>query len=84
MLKHPTRIVTFRISEEQYDRLKNLCLHQGAPCLSDVARAAMARLLDEYTPNGKDCTLESQLLELQTRVRFLDTQFARLASIIEK
>jgi hypothetical protein len=84
MLKHPTRIVTFRISEEQYERLKNLCLDHGAPSLSDLARAAMSRLLNEYTANGKDCTLESQLLDLQTRVRFLDTQFARLSSIIEK
>jgi hypothetical protein len=38
-------MVSFRLSEEEYEGLKHICITVGARSLSDIARDAVQRLL---------------------------------------
>jgi len=76
VLKPRIRMVSFRLSEEEYDGLKNLCLAEGARSVSDLARATVCRLL--RMPNG------SPVQTLERRVQELDREVKRLSQLIEK
>ena len=47
MFKTRTRMVSFRLSEDEYERLKDLSLMECARSVSEFARAALCKL-----PNG--------------------------------
>ena len=40
-----TRLVCFRLSMDEYDKLQQLCVASGARCVSDVARSAVRQML---------------------------------------
>lgn len=43
------KTITFRLSSEQYERIQGLCLTMGVPSISELARAAVDKLIDEPT-----------------------------------
>ena len=74
--KPRTRVVYFRISEEEFGKLNQLCEAQGARSLSDLARTAMQDMLGQA--NGQPTanmvatkleTLERMLAELNAALR---------------
>ena len=76
IFKPRTRVVYFRISEDEFCQLSRLCEARGARSLSDMARAAMQNLLhqtdDEDTPVGfgnRLAALERILSELNETLR---------------
>jgi len=62
-------MVNFRLSEDEYEYLKNLCLAEGARSVSDYARAAVCRSMAASEPGHED---------LRVWVRILDAKVARL------
>ena len=46
MFKTRTRMVSFRLSQDEYERLKDLSLTERARSVSEFARAALCRLPD--------------------------------------
>ena len=81
VLKRRSRIVSFRLSQEEYDALKDTCLAEGARSISDFARSAACRLA--RNGNGSDETLQAAVLTLQERVEELDRELKRLAHLLE-
>ena len=76
VLKPRTRVIYFRISEEEFGKLSELCETQGARSLSDLARTAMRGMLGQATEQaGTDAvatkleTLERMLAELNQALR---------------
>jgi hypothetical protein len=72
-----TRMVSFRLSEEEYTRLHRICFAQGLRSVSDLARAGINMLLqqpDRATPE----TLESRVTEIENRLRILSIDMRRL------
>jgi hypothetical protein len=68
--------VYFRISEDEFFQLSQLCEEQGARSLSDMARIAMQNLLHQPPPEntGVSCrldALERILTELADLLRVL-------------
>ena len=74
-------MISFRLSEEEYEGLKHICIRIGARSLSDVARDAVQRLL------GSDAELKSggnaQLRVLYERIEALDQEVKRLAGLVD-
>jgi hypothetical protein len=68
-------MVSFRLSEEEYDGLKSLCLAEGARSVSELARSTVCRLLG--STNG------SPVLTLEKRVQELDREIRRLSELVE-
>ncbi|WP_155121587.1 plasmid mobilization protein [Bryobacter aggregatus] len=66
-----TRLVNFRLSEDEYERLKDTCFRSGARSVSDYARAAV--LAGAVEPSH-----ENRWQELEISVRKLEDQLGRL------
>ncbi len=64
ILRQRTRRVAFRISEDEYQRLRNACVSRGARSISDLARTAVDRLIAHE--NGGDTVTEDIAMLAQT------------------
>ena len=77
VLKRRSRMISFRVSEDEYVGLKNLCVNHGARSVSDMARDAVHRLMTNHSwPTNQ---LESVVQILQVRIEALDTEVKRLS-----
>ncbi len=79
--KTRTRIVTIRLAMDEYDRLKEACIEEGARSVSDFSRAAiMRRVSGRLTlPGSEDVTnLGSRLSEVDAELQRLTLQVNRL------
>jgi hypothetical protein len=69
-------MISFRVSEDEYAGLKNLCIDKGARSVSDMARDAVHRLVTNHSwPNNQ---LETVVQVLQGRIEALDIEVKRL------
>jgi hypothetical protein len=73
MQKVRTRLVNFRVTDEEFEQLKSACDRQGARCLSDFARSAMLT-----SPNLDPESFVSKFGVLERRVTSLETSMSRL------
>lgn len=71
MRKIRTRLVNFRVTDEELERLKTASDRQGARCLSDFARSIMF--------GG---TYDDRLLSLDQRLTGLERSMARLVEAV--
>lgn len=75
-----TRIVSFRISEEEYEDLMDLCAMGQARSLSDFARLAT---LGQSQPQAADDQADGTLREVYRQLRVLDGEIKRLSALVE-
>jgi hypothetical protein len=80
VLRRRTRIVSFRISEEEYQDLVNLCVMRQARSVSDFARFATFSQFEVNASKGKP---ETALREVYRRIGALDREIKRLAELLE-
>ena len=80
ILKRRSRMISFRLSEDEYASLRSLCEDEGARSVSDVARDAVHRLIGE----SSQVDVESALRALEGRVDTLDLQIRRLTLTVEQ
>jgi hypothetical protein len=81
MLKRRSRMVSFRLSEDEYEGLKNICTIVGARSLSDIARDAVHRMLSDSPSPKKD--LETEVQTLQGRMDVFDQELKRLVKLVQ-
>lgn len=82
ILNRRSRMVSFRLSEREYESLMTLCSDQGVRSLSDLARGAMHGLLKSPNGNENGSGLEAELRRLNGRVEELEEQVRRLANSV--
>ena len=91
-LARRTRMVSIRLSNEEFERLKGRCDEVGARSLSDIAREAMLLLLDPRSlpaprPIGHSAYSEPETLHrvatLEDQVQNLQQTIFRLNGIVE-
>jgi|SRR5579864_7255695 hypothetical protein len=82
VLKRRSRMVSFRLSEEEYEGLRHICMTVGARSLSDIARDAVHRLLGDGTEPKKD--VEAELRMLSDKMEALDQEVRRLAGLVDQ
>jgi hypothetical protein len=76
-LKPRSRLVNFRLTEEEYDRLTAVCARKGSPSISDFARASILRTVEAEV--GQERPVDTQLASLRERLSDLERSFQRLA-----
>ena len=69
-----SRMVSIRLSDEEFKKLHDVCVSTGARSISDLAREAMHRLTDG---NGH---ATDGLSEMQERLNRLEAQVASLSA----
>ena len=82
VLKRRSKMVSFRLSEQEYESLLALCATRGARSLSDLARDAMQRLLGGH--NGAGAPAESEVEKLHGQMQELDREVRRLAQMMSE
>jgi hypothetical protein len=73
-------MVNFRLSEQEYERLQNVCAARGARSISDFARAAVARSLGE--PTVSDAPSAEWRREIDRKIEELSGEVKRLAQLV--
>src|SRR6185295_1438305 len=84
MLKTRTRLVSFRLSEEEYQRLKYVCSQKGARSISDGARALLCQirgLSEEISSDSNAAVKSGHLIDSLER---LNIGINRLTDLVEQ
>ena len=81
MFKTRTRMVSFRLSEDEYERLKDLSLMECARSVSEFARAALCKLPGS---NGESAaTAGPRMDKLEGAVRQLRLEMHQLRELLQ-
>jgi len=79
VLNPRSRMISVRLSEEEYSALRHLCSVTGARSVSDLTRDAMRVLLDS---SGQGKVQSIHVDEFRTQMRSLDRKIEQLAADI--
>ena len=75
------KVISIRLSNEEYDQLQSLCAAQGGNSISELARNGMRLLLSQEIQSGP-AAMESRVNHMQDRVTTLDREVARLSNVL--
>src|SRR5262245_12606183 len=87
VLKRRTRLISFRLSDEEYQELLRITAEQGARSISDFSRTALCQALkgDCNSPSQEtDATHPSHILELIKSMQELGGVITKLSGQLEK
>jgi len=73
-------MISFRLSEDEYESLISVCENEGARSVSDLARDAVHRLIGR----SPQIEVEIALRALEGRVDTLDLQIRRLSMTVDQ
>ena len=78
-LESRNRMISFRLTEEEYDRVRLLCVARGQHSVSEMIRSAVHDMLGQsYEPAASAST------ELHVRLRSLESRLSELATAVVK
>ena len=80
-MKRRAKMVSIRLSEDEYRRIKEMTEAQGARSVSDVARSAMHLMLANYEA-GTEATMEARMQEMDGRLTELGDEIQRLSRLV--
>jgi Arc/MetJ-type ribon-helix-helix transcriptional regulator len=76
-LESRSRMISFRLTAEEYDRFRELCYSNGIRSVSEMARAAINMMLSQPARAPQEA-LESRVAELESRLRLLSQEIKKL------
>jgi Arc/MetJ-type ribon-helix-helix transcriptional regulator len=79
VLKPRSRMISVRLSEEEYSALQQLCASTGARSVSDLTRDAMRSLLEGQLRGNESASL---IDEFRSRLSDLDQKVEELAGLV--
>jgi len=79
-LTRRSKMISFRISPEEYRMLQNACAPNGARNISELARKAMLALT---ASNGPGTLLSNDFHSLEERVRQISRELERIVPLIQ-
>jgi len=75
-----SKMVSFRLSPEEYERVRRLCSENGVRSISDLARTALHKLV---AAEHQADPLSFEVRDLRSRVDSLSIQIDRLSQDVE-
>ena len=81
MVNHKSKMVSFRLSDEEYTRMREHCTLIGVTSLSEMARVAMERLIESQDGHGE--AIREQVRTLRNRIRDLSSEVERISHLVE-
>lgn len=76
-LQSRSKMISFRLTAEEYDRLRELCFAHGIRSVSETARAAINMLLRQPARASQE-SLETRVSELEGRLHLLALELNKL------
>jgi hypothetical protein len=65
------RMISFRLSVEEYEKFRELCFASGIRSLSEMARVAINNFLNQPPQAAAQNSLDARVSDLEARLRFL-------------
>src|SRR5947209_2973787 len=75
-----SKLVTFRVSLDEYRKLCQACADRGLRSVSELTRTCLQGVLSDNCPDGK---VDDQIHDLWTRFQLLSAEFERLSQQVE-
>ena len=82
MYKLRSRIVNFRVTDEELERLQTASAIRGSRCLSDFARSVILETANASPANTPQESVEPRILSLEQRLDALESNFQTLQSAV--
>ena len=82
MSKAKTKMICIRVSEDDYELLKNEHASRGVRSISELAREALRNVT--ATPPATQSALQAELQALDNRIKTLQTEVAHLLHKIKE
>ncbi len=76
-----TKVVSVRLSNEEYNQFLNLCSARGTDSISELVRAAL-KMLAKIEDRSSKTNIENFVEIMDTRMTQLDREVARLSGLI--
>jgi hypothetical protein len=78
------RLINFRVTDEEFERIKTASDRQGARCVSEFARAVMmgGARSDMASDSGVSFTFNDKLLSVERRLAMLELYVSRLSDAL--
>lgn len=74
-----SKMLSIRLSDEEYRHLRTICEVRGARSVSDLAREAMLQLMPSHHARNGDASVLSRIEELDERISLLQSEVSRLS-----
>ncbi len=81
VFRRRTRVVSFRLSDDEYESLRQVSLAEGARSVSDYARVALCRLLGGPREAGGD-GIEAKVVQLDGQMQALQNELRHLQAMV--
>jgi hypothetical protein len=81
VLRPRNRLVNFRLSQDEFERLRSACLESGARSISDFARSAVLVSMDQRA--GPGASSETRVSQLDQKVADVEDRVGQLLNLIE-
>ncbi len=82
MNKLRKRLVNFRVTEQEFERIKIASDRQGARCISEFARSLMLGTLTSDSPSDFSQSIQEKLLSHDRRLAMLELHISRLVDTL--
>jgi hypothetical protein len=82
MYRLRSRIVNFRVTDEELALLKTASALRGSRCLSDFARSVMLETANVPAPPSSHDACDSRIVSLEQRMDALESNFQTLQSAV--
>ena len=83
MFRIRSRIVNFRVTDEEFERLKTASALQGARCLSDFARSVILGSVHGSPPQAAVEPLDEKMVSLERRLATVESYLVQLRDVVE-
>ena len=75
-----SKMISFRLSPEEYRILHDACVAQGVPSISDLARSALRKVIaHEPSPSA----LSDEVRALKAQIRIISLELERVSQRVE-
>lgn len=82
MPKHRSKLISFRLTEQEYERLARVRAASGLKTVSDLAREATRQMVERRDAAG--IGVEIEVRKLHNLIGELESRMKKLASLVEQ
>jgi hypothetical protein len=84
LLRRRDKMISIRLSDDEFSKVREACRVTGARSISDLARDAMRRLVAGMPGVAGDDGLCARVEDLDQRISHLQEQVSRLALLVRE
>ena len=77
-------MVSFRLSAEEYEQIRELCFNNGVRSVSEMARVAISALLHQQPPRAAESSLDARVADLEARLHRLTNEFKGVHQFVQQ